>query len=735
MSIFVWPRTQTRETQAGLFLATTVTFITITFQDLTQDPQDVSAFYLKNIYQLLATLDSNSLTSIPPTLAEPPAFTPPRYALYVNSLFLLSGVLSAAAALSAILRQQWAKRYIMATQQPSHTPHQRARIRAIFVVDTKGPDIMPGSGVAALYLPLSVILFFVGGLIYLLNINRFVLAVLATSVVPTLITYTKLTVKPIFTPNTLCYGPFSPFVFRLYLGTLYASFKVCSWIAPLHGLCIGTRKRYYDLRDSYREGFFSGKQKAAEDMIPSWSTKLDADILESALQSCLGEDDELEKFFKAIPGFFDSKVVKNLKEELPDVFRTKFCHALHKFLDRAFSSNSIPESERSHRVLICLNAARAALSLDQVSRVLDDIFSARGQGPHGAPQSVEAGNSEGRLADYDGDSASLAILIHITHQLCRSDFPSWGPDVLRQLPYFDIRNTLPGLQQDFRALWDTIVQESRKRGDGSNPNLILREIHHFYIALQGTDAAPAACSDPISNDDNIPFVPSCGSVDHGTDSNSLFPMLNPGPTCARILPAAEPTSNGAPISASSHHAPLEVQGLVTLPGVVASAGAPQSNVDISAVSGLTNPILFSPSGCGATLQGVNKAETITPSIVLGSPSIPVPTSVVSRDIISAAPPHPSIDSAVSRTAHTQHTLGPTSTSASASAAVLFPISPRVLDQHATRTTGTASTHDDSYHQNPPIHLDDFHHTLAAQSAESVTDMVQVPWDARTANMA
>jgi len=635
------------------------------------------------------------------------------------------------AAIIALFDQDWATRYIMATQNPSHTPHQRARIRTIFFADTR--RALPGSSITAFVLQPSLLFFGMGGLVYILSVNRFVFIGVSWLSALGTIYYTVRTVKPIFKPNTVDYGPFSFLAFRLYLGTLYSVFKVCSCIAPLRGLCVNMRERYHYLSDLYREGFFSGRQKEVEDSIPKRATELDTDILESTLHSCLGKDNDLEEFFGAIPGFFDSKLAKNLKEELPDAFQTKFCHALHGSLDRAFSSDSIPESVRSRRVVICLNAARAALGLDQVSRVLDNIFSARWHGPPRGPlQSVDNVRE-----DYDGDSASLAILIHITHRLCRSDFPFWGLEVLRQLPSFDIRRSLPGLQQAFCALRDDIVQESRKRGDGSNPSLILKEIDHFYAALrQGTDAAPA-CSDPITNinDDNIPFVPSCGSVDRGPDSNSSFPTVNPGPSRAYILPAAELTSSGTPMSASSHRALLEVQGRVTSPGVVASAGAPQNNVDTSAVSGPANPIPSSPSSSVPTLQGVNRAETISPFMVLDSPSTPVPMSAVSKDMVSASPHHLSIDSIVSRIAHIQHTLGPTPTSASVPAAVLLPMSSEVLDQHTTRTIGIASTHDDSHHQNPPIHLDDFRHTMAIQSAGSVTDVVQIHYDARTTNVS
>lgn len=67
---------------------------------------------------------------------------------------------------------------------------------------------MPGSGMTAFYLPLSLFFFVGGGLIYLLNVNRFVFAAVAWLVVLGLMDYTQLTVKPIFKPNTLYYGPF-----------------------------------------------------------------------------------------------------------------------------------------------------------------------------------------------------------------------------------------------------------------------------------------------------------------------------------------------------------------------------------------------------------------------------------------------------------------------------------------------------------------------------------------------
>ena len=605
---------------------------------------------------------------------------------------------------------------------------------------------MPGYGrlsafVVPLYLPLSLFFFIAGGLIYLFNVNRTVFAALIWLVVIGMMIYGQDTVKAIHKPDTLFYAPFTPLAFRLHLCILYAVFQVCSCAPPLRRFRDSTKQRYHDLSNLHREGFFKGREKGAEEIISKKSSEIDAHILEWTFQSCLGgEDDALEKFFKAVPGFFDSKVVANLEGQLQDEFRVKLGHALHGFLDRTFSSDSVSESLRSDRLVICLNAARAALGSNGVSRILDNILNGRW---HEALQSVEVGHSlrhwgdeqfsppirrivthiiscvrerDGRwialakdefgIPDHvlqvyvaHGDSASLAILIHITRQLFRSDFPSWGPDILRKLSYFDISNTLPGLQQDFCALWDEIVQESRGRGAGSTPILILREIHHFYLALRrGTDIPLMVYySDLPTDDDNIPFGP-LGNADLqvGLSSNPSFPVPNPRPSYAYTLPAAEPTSGGTPNSAPSH--------LATYPDVTAT-GAPPGNVtiDISGISDLANRIPLSTSGGGPVHHPVRETDMIPSesSIVFDPKPIPNSMQVISRDTIAVAPLHLSIDSTISRADSIHHILEPPSSS-SPSATVLLPISAAVSDRHITQSIGTADAHADSRDQNPLI---------------------------------
>ena len=120
------------------------TLASISIQDLRPNSQGNSEFYLANIYQLLAN-ENASHVFIPPTLANPLVpFSPPKYALWVNSLWFLSLVISLTCALLATLLQQWARHYIEITQ-PRYSPDKRARIRAFF-----------SEGVERLHLPWAV---------------------------------------------------------------------------------------------------------------------------------------------------------------------------------------------------------------------------------------------------------------------------------------------------------------------------------------------------------------------------------------------------------------------------------------------------------------------------------------------------------------------------------------------------------------------------------------------------
>ncbi|KAH9972335.1 hypothetical protein BGW80DRAFT_1139832, partial [Lactifluus volemus] len=90
----------------GLFSAALAALLTVSVQDLKSNPQDTTAFYLANIYQLLADPNISSILATP---VQPPVFSPPKSAVLVNSLWFLSLVISLTSALLATMLQQWAR--------------------------------------------------------------------------------------------------------------------------------------------------------------------------------------------------------------------------------------------------------------------------------------------------------------------------------------------------------------------------------------------------------------------------------------------------------------------------------------------------------------------------------------------------------------------------------------------------------------------------------------------------
>ena len=118
--------TPTHVSQTGLFSAAVASLISVSIQDIRQNPQDISNFYLAGIYQ--SFVDPNRSDILP---ASPPSFSPPTYAIWVNSLWFMSLVISITCALLATLLQQWARRYLKVTQTRSSL-HKRARIRSFF---------------------------------------------------------------------------------------------------------------------------------------------------------------------------------------------------------------------------------------------------------------------------------------------------------------------------------------------------------------------------------------------------------------------------------------------------------------------------------------------------------------------------------------------------------------------------------------------------------------------------
>ncbi|KAI9432578.1 hypothetical protein H4582DRAFT_1820904, partial [Lactarius indigo] len=192
---------------SGLFSAVVAIFLTVSIQDIRPNSQDRSTLYLENIYQPLADPNTPNV-STPLTLIDPPRFSPPRYAVWVNSLWFLSLAISLTCGLLATLVGQWARRYLKVIQTPS-SPHKQARIRAFFA---EGVDKLhlPWAVEALSFLShLSLSLFFAGLLVLLFNTDHAVFGVVAGWVGLCVAAYGYITFIPIFRQDSPYYSPLS----------------------------------------------------------------------------------------------------------------------------------------------------------------------------------------------------------------------------------------------------------------------------------------------------------------------------------------------------------------------------------------------------------------------------------------------------------------------------------------------------------------------------------------------
>ena len=594
----------------------------MSIQDLRPNSQDTSAFYLGNIYQILA--DPN--VTVPPTstlspVIKPPLFSPPRYAVLVNSLWFLSLIISLACALLSTLLQQWARRYIRVTQPARCNPEKRARVRAFFAGGMENMCLPFAVETLPALLHLSVFLFFSGLVIFLLNVNHDVYLCVICGVGFFSTMYGCLTLMPMFRPDSPYYTPLSTpaslvplmiqcvitaVIFLLFICSVVAVFLcfilyICFtlvWIIVCPCTRLGRHlNNWLDNEDTgvsslldHMWRFFChiidfifqldwedtilDMANAAGKITSKQSSVIDLGILEWII-GALGEDDALEKFFEAIPGFFGSPMVKNLKRHLPLVnkLRSKFTASWGGFLARNLLSNSVSEEIRTRRLVICMNAIKeicdddgpsiifchlSSLCFDQiapsiqtaeiltpwrtssdgvasglarytVAKILpfvqerDDRWIALAEDVFGLPER----DLQNHIARGD-DSVLLYIFIHTSHQVIRTEHRKW--ELLSSISKFDIQNTLPGLQNEFCTLWNEVVREARDR---KHPNLdILRGIRHLYITLhQGTDAAPtsfdASTSEDTFNSMKASDYPLCNLATHHPDPTVVPPPTQP----------------------------------------------------------------------------------------------------------------------------------------------------------------------------------------------------------------
>ncbi|KAF8257010.1 hypothetical protein EI94DRAFT_1516346, partial [Lactarius quietus] len=101
----------------GLFSVMVVILLSKSYDRLKLNSQDVSAFYLSQIYQISAGLNGTS-TPLPFEVHAPSTFSPDPVSVRATALWSLSLVISLAGTVIATLLRQWARRYLHLTQEP-----------------------------------------------------------------------------------------------------------------------------------------------------------------------------------------------------------------------------------------------------------------------------------------------------------------------------------------------------------------------------------------------------------------------------------------------------------------------------------------------------------------------------------------------------------------------------------------------------------------------------------------
>ena len=526
----------------------------MSIQDVRPNPQDTTAFYLANIYRVLADPNRSNF-SLP---SSPPTFSPPTYAVWVNALWFLSLVISLTCALLATLLQQWARSYNTATQ-PRLNAHTRVQIHAFF---SEGVEkfLLPWAVEALpMLLHLSLYLFFAGLLVFTWNINHTIFRLALSWVGICTALYGCITIMPIIRHNSPYHTPLSSLAWFVSVGVPFVILQVIRWLGRRF-FSRETSRRLRDMQNNYHKSLSLGMRKTAEETARNLPLQIDPLTFMRTFES-LNDDDELERFFAGLPGFRNSRVVSDPLPILTQVQKLRLSAELLELMDRTLSSDLLPEPVKTRRAIICAKAIDPAHFSGAVQWMLDKVTSedwygplltaevghiVKGWGNSGdrstallvkamvssivarAPRSNdrwftlasnELGVPKSVLRDYaaQGDSLSLAILIHVTRQHFRFSYgPSWPPEfslTLEAISEFNVRDTSPKLQHDFCVLWNEVVSNFSISGH------ILGHIRHIYIALHNTDAVPSRFS--TSDYDDILREPSsypvCNVPDHHPD--------------------------------------------------------------------------------------------------------------------------------------------------------------------------------------------------------------------------
>ena len=245
--------------------------------------------------------------------------------------------MSLSCALWAISLQRWARQYLRRAQPFRCNPEKRARMRAFFA---EGVDNMhipwAVEGLPAL-LHVSLFLFFGGVAIFLFDVDREVFSYVIWWIGLFCLVYGMITVLPLIWQESPYSSPLSApawfllTIMAIMIGTVFYSviwicYSICRRLVLF--LCADRLERMDRWMTLHDDGFLKhwsrwllytvyGVEKMAEEVVSERLSMIDSRILDWTITT-LGDDESLKKFFEAIPGFINSKLVKHLEGKLPE---------------------------------------------------------------------------------------------------------------------------------------------------------------------------------------------------------------------------------------------------------------------------------------------------------------------------------------------------------------------------------------------------------------------------------
>ena len=352
--------------KTAIFSATVGAFIIESYKQLSPDSGDQTVFLLRQLSSQLNGLANGTIVQPQP---DPP-FSPGVSIIWVNSIWLLSLVLSTTSALLATLTQQWARRYLHLPQIPS-VPRECARVRSFLFRGSLIYGIHYAVEIAPTLLHLSVFLFNIGLVIFFFTIFKAVAIIVLVSFALFGVMYFILTVLPCLHHICPYRTPMSEIFWYLWhaLASLVEVF-LQAILKQLHvalvpynlGEVLSWRQRkltdYLEriendlgrhkkrLRDGFRGSIVEDALAAPQDIdvhALTWLFQLPA----------LAEKSKIEKFVACVPG----KTIIQLFSNPPQNGKISFRDHLSALLRScAPGTVGLDEKTRKRRLLVCLDA-------------------------------------------------------------------------------------------------------------------------------------------------------------------------------------------------------------------------------------------------------------------------------------------------------------------------------------------------------------------------------------------